>query len=307
MTTKELIERQNWSLQQKIDHSLGAIDQFYSRLDGKVYVSFSGGKDSTVLLDLCRIIDPNIKAVFCNTGNEYPDIVKFVRKLKDTDGYNIEIIRPSITPKEVIASYGFPLISKETSEIVDCLRNSPNSVKAKRARGEVTCAWKSSKIPQKYNFLVGEDFNISAKCCYYLKKKPFRQYQRNTGLYPILGTMASESQQRRSTYIRRGGCNTFDGKVESMPLSIWLEKDIFDYIRQRNLDIAEIYHKGASRTGCMFCGYGCQIKGDNRLNLVQSLYPKFYQLFMNYKNNGITYQEALEKVIQVNGLQLPNQ
>ena len=105
MTTKELIERQNWSLQQKIDHSLGAIDQFYSRLDGKVYVSFSGGKDSTVLLDLCRIIDPNIKAVFCNTGNEYPDIVKFVRKLKDTDGYNIEIIRPSITPKEVIASY----------------------------------------------------------------------------------------------------------------------------------------------------------------------------------------------------------
>lgn len=172
---------------------------------GKVYVSFSGGKDSTVLLDLCRIIDPNIKAVFCNTGNEYPDIVKFVRRLKDTDGYNIEIIRPSITPKEVIASYGFPLISKETSEIVDCLRNSPNSVKAKRARGEVSCSWKSSKIPQKYNFLVDEDFNISAKCCYYLKKKPFHQYQRSTGLYPILGTMASESQQRRSTYIRRGG------------------------------------------------------------------------------------------------------
>ena len=80
-----------------------------------------------------------------------------------------------------------------------------------------------------------------------------------------------------------------------MPLSIWLEKDIFDYIRQRNLDIADIYHKGAARTGCMFCGYGCQIKGDNRLNLVQSLYPKFYQLFMNYKNNGVTYQEALEK------------
>lgn len=92
-----------------------------------------------------------------------------------------------------------------------------------------------------------------------------------------------------------------------MPLSIWLEKDIFDYIHQRNLDIADIYHKGAVRTGCMFCGYGCQIKGDNRLNLVQSLYPKFYQLFMNYKNNGVTYQEALEKVLQVNELQLPNQ
>lgn len=142
MTSKELTERQNWSLQQKIDHSLGAIDQFYSRLNGKVHVSFSGGKDSTVLLDLCRLIDPNIKGVFCNTGNEYPDIVKFVQKLKNTDGYNIEIIRPAITSKEVIASCGFPLISKETSEIIDYLRNSPNGFRIKTKTNHIyTQGW----------------------------------------------------------------------------------------------------------------------------------------------------------------------
>ena len=82
MDIKELKERQAWSLDQKIDHSLGAIDQFYQRLDGKVYVSFSGGKDSTVLYWLARKIYPDIKAVFCNTGNEYPDIVKFVNNIK---------------------------------------------------------------------------------------------------------------------------------------------------------------------------------------------------------------------------------
>lgn len=109
MDTKELKERQSWTLEQKIDHSLGVIDQFVSRLDGKVYVGFSGGKDSTVLLDLCRIIKPDIKAVFCNTGNEYPDIVRFVRGLKDTDGYNIEIIYPKMKPQEVFEKYGFPL------------------------------------------------------------------------------------------------------------------------------------------------------------------------------------------------------
>ena len=82
MDIKELTERQAWTLAQKIDHSLGAIDQFYRRLDGKVYVSFSGGKDSTVLYWLARKIYPDIKAVFCNTGNEYPDIVRFVNNLK---------------------------------------------------------------------------------------------------------------------------------------------------------------------------------------------------------------------------------
>lgn len=82
MDYKELKERQSWSLEQKIDHSLGAIDQFYQRLNGKVYISFSGGKDSTVLYWLARKIYPDIKAVFCNTGNEYPDIVQFVNKIK---------------------------------------------------------------------------------------------------------------------------------------------------------------------------------------------------------------------------------
>ena len=86
MEIKELRERQGWSLAQKIDHSLGVIDQFYSRLGGKVYVSFSGGEDSTIVLWLARKIYPDIKAVFCNTGNEYPDIVRFVRETKSGGG-----------------------------------------------------------------------------------------------------------------------------------------------------------------------------------------------------------------------------
>jgi 3'-phosphoadenosine 5'-phosphosulfate sulfotransferase (PAPS reductase)/FAD synthetase len=84
MTIKELEERQGWSLDQKIYHSLEVISTFVERMGGidKVYVAFSGGRDSTVLLDLCRRIYPNILAVFSNTGNEYPQIVQFVNKTK---------------------------------------------------------------------------------------------------------------------------------------------------------------------------------------------------------------------------------
>lgn len=84
MTKQELKERQSWSLEQKIDHSLGTIEAFVSRMGGvdKVYLSFSGGKDSTVLLHLARRIFPDILAVFCSTGNEYPEIIQFVNQTK---------------------------------------------------------------------------------------------------------------------------------------------------------------------------------------------------------------------------------
>lgn len=121
--------------------------------------------------------------------------------------------------------------------------------------------------------------------------------------------MASESDQRQTVYIKQGGCNVFSetGKTKSLPLSIWLEDDIWAYIKERNLKIADIYHKGAKRTGCMFCGYGCQFKDDNRLQVVYDMYPKLYNMFMNYTNNGITYREALRKVLAVNGLYLPDE
>ena len=116
MTLQELRERQSWTLEQKIDHSLGTIEAFVNRMGGidKVYVSFSGGKDSTVLFHLARRLYPNILGVFCNTGNEYPDIIRFVRQMQ-SDGANIQIIRPKMTPREVWAKYGFPLVGRDVA------------------------------------------------------------------------------------------------------------------------------------------------------------------------------------------------
>ena len=136
MEISELRERQGWSLGKKIDHSLGVIEDFHARLGGKVAVSFSGGKDSTVLLWLARKVFPDMKGVFCNTGNEYPDIVKFVRGMKEREG-NIDIIYPSMKPKEVISTYGFPLISKETSQRIWYAKHKPDSQVAKIGRGEI--------------------------------------------------------------------------------------------------------------------------------------------------------------------------
>lgn len=312
MDLNELKERQGWTLLQKVDHSLGVIDQFLSRLDNRAYVSFSGGKDSTVLLDLCRIVKPDIKVVFCNTGNEYPDIVRFVRELKNTEGYNIEIIYPEMKPAEVMGKYGFPLVSKEQSQSIYEVRHTKSETLRAYRLGIGEAAQRPSVISRKWRFLIDEDFDTTHKCCSILKKAPFRKYERETGLFPILGIMADESALRRSNYIRNGGCNVFaDGnmrkRTESLPLSIWLEGDIWSYIAMRKLKIADIYGKGAKRTGCMFCGFGCHHNDDNRLQMCHDLYPKMYEKFMGYTNNGVTYRDALRKVLAVNGLYLPDE
>ena len=82
-----------------------------------VYVSFSGGKDSTVLLDIVRQDYPNVKAMFVDVPTQYPELKQFVQTFE-----NVDIIKPKISFMEVCKKYGFPLISKEVSESVEGAR-----------------------------------------------------------------------------------------------------------------------------------------------------------------------------------------
>lgn len=305
MTLQELRQRQAWTLHQKVDHTLGVIDQFVSRMDGKVYLAFSGGKDSTVLMHLCEMIKPDIQCVFVNTGCESPSILQFVRKKKE-EGHNIITIRPKMTPRDVWAKYGFPLVGKETAERIHAIRTNPDSVKSKKALGDIDPD-SMFVLSRKWKYLLVTKYETSSLCCRVLKKGPSHRFARESGLAPIVGTMASESLLREKTYIRRGGCNVFNNNALSLPLSIWNDADIWNFIHERNIEIADIYSNGASRTGCVACGFGCQFKDDTRLELLHRLYPKYYNMVMNFTNNGVTYRQALREMLAVNGLFLPDE
>ena len=305
MTVEELHNRQQWTLAQKIDHSLGVIDQFIARMDGKVYLSFSGGKDSTVLLHLCEILKPDIQCVFVNTGCESVDVVRFVEKMKAA--HNIEVIRPKLTPRQVWAKYGFPLVSKDQAFKIDLVRKNPNSASAQKFMRD------SNKftISKCFRYLCDTEkckYHTSAVCCNKLKKDPCKRYEHESGLRPIVATMASESMLRETDYLRVGQCNKFDqGHEKSKPLSIWMEEDIWQFIHENNIEIAEIYAKGVDRTGCVGCGFGAQMKDDRRLETFYRLYPKYYNMVLNFENNGVTYREALREMLAVNGLWLPDE
>ena len=109
---------QSLPLQSKIQMTRRRISEWVDAFgeDG-IHVSFSGGKDSTVLLDIVRKDYPDVKSVFVDTGLEYPEIRSFVKGFE-----NVDWIKPKMTFKQVIEKYGYPFISKEVSGCVDGAR-----------------------------------------------------------------------------------------------------------------------------------------------------------------------------------------
>lgn len=113
-TISDLYQMQSLPLSAKIRMTEYRIREWveYYGYDG-VYISFSGGKDSTVLLDIARKMYPKIGAVYVDTGLEYPEVREFVKQYE-----NVEIIRPKMNFRQIIIKYGYPMIGKEVAGCV---------------------------------------------------------------------------------------------------------------------------------------------------------------------------------------------
>jgi 3'-phosphoadenosine 5'-phosphosulfate sulfotransferase (PAPS reductase)/FAD synthetase len=310
MNINELRLLQNYPLELKIAKTEQRIREWVSEfgVDG-VYVAFSGGKDSTVLLHIVRNLYPNIEGVFANTGNEFPEIVKFVRKQE-----NIKWVKPRKSFAKVLKEEGYPVISKKTSRMIhDCQNPTDKNEKSRRLylsdytldkEGNLTTIKNNSfKIANKHRYLINAPFKISNKCCDYLKKYPMQDYEKQTGKKAIIGTQAEESKMRESAYLQTG-CNNFKGG-KCQPLGFWRSQDILEYIYKFNIEIASIYGEvkidsegkyyttGESRTGCVACGYGCSMwktENDNRYLRLEQTHLKLH----NHVINNLGFKEVLE-------------
>ena len=351
MTNDQLKQLQALPLNIKIRKTEQRIREWYEHWEGNVYVSFSGGKDSTVLLDIVRHLYPNVPAVFSDTGLEYPEIKEFVKTFP-----NVTIVRPKHSFKEILTKYGYPIISKEVANTVDNasrwikenLTNNGGGYKdlkllyqkntwtprvcnvqhggadrewrKLRGLGEYAnmtkrtakilglldkqnnireCAEgeKSQYSQERWAFLLDADFKISDRCCYHMKKSPIKKFGKQSGLYPMVATMASESRQRKTAWLKTG-CNAFEGVNKmSKPMSFWTEQDVLEYIDVMGLEVAPVYGNllysngkyyfdGCQRTGCIFCGFGCHLEHEpNRFQRLKETHPKLYEYIMT-KLNG---------------------
>jgi 3'-phosphoadenosine 5'-phosphosulfate sulfotransferase (PAPS reductase)/FAD synthetase len=293
MTKQELIERQSWTLNQKVDHTLGAIEEFYNRYEGQVYISFSGGKDSTVLLDIALKLFPEIKIVFVKTGMEFPETLNLVRSTP-----NVITLTPKHNFKYVVERYGYPVISKKISAGVSRYRGSTDpSYKDLLLHGGINPTSGKKQHPaitKKWHYLIEAPFKISEKCCYHLKKAPLLKFENETGLKPIIGTMAEESTLRLQEYLKYG-CNAFTKKKpQSTPMMFWTEEDVWGYVDKYGIPVSEIYNN-YKRDGCAGCMFGIDAEDKSRNNRFQKMkitHPKHY----NYCINKLELGKVLDHI-----------
>jgi len=106
------------------------------------------------------------------------------------------------------------------------------------------------------------------------------RYEKESKRMPFIGTMASDSNQRKQNYLKNG-CNAFNlSRPLSTPLSIWREEDVWAYIKKFDVPTCSVYSLGYDRTGCVFCAFGCHMEPVSRFDLMKETHPRLYRYCM---------------------------
>ena len=287
----------------KLKLSRKRIQEWYENCGGQVYLSYSGGLDSTVLLHIMvrKYVGEDVPAVFSNTGLEFPEIVRFARK---ASGAFVEIYPKDkkgkrVSYRDVILKYGYPLVSKDTAALVRKLRHGNLSDRYRNYILHGDERGKFGKIAEKWKPLINAPFDTSEKCCDIMKKGPFKRYEKETGRVPYIGVTQDESYRRAHQYSRTG-CNVYDAKaVKSQPLGFWTKQDVLRYVVENNIKICSVYGdirttsggryylSKEQRTGCMFCAFGVHLEEEpNRFQRMAETHPKHYELCMKPLDEG---------------------
>lgn len=299
-TGSDLAQMQSLPLRIKITMTERRVFDWYEHWNGDVCLSFSGGKDSTVLKHIIDNMGLNIPSVFADTGLEYPEIRKFAMSQP-----NVTAMRPEMMFPDVIKKYGYPVVSKEISNKIEIYKKGTPWVMKYFDDSQSGSKFYVSK---KWQGLVNAPFDVSSQCCKVMKKSPLHKYQKETHRKPIVATMASESLMRQRAWMQTG-CNAFESRSpRSMPMAFWTDQDVLHYIKDNNVEYCSVYGDivvkpkngedenqitfadymnlydgeeltttGQKRTGCMFCMYGCHLeKEPNRFQRMKETHPRQY-------------------------------
>ena len=254
----------------------------------KYYLSYSGGKDSHLLYWLIKEYSypefKEIKIVGINTYMEHHQIRDRILKNSDV------VLYPKLKPMEIKQKYGIPCFSKIQDEYI--MRYQKGCRTASLMMHIEGYAFKGNdekiyttlfKLNNKARnlLLTNKLHKISPKCCYYLKKKTAKDYEKETGKRAILGVRGEEGAMRKTQY---KSCFTKDKKFTPL---YDLSDELLDKIYKKyNIEIPEVY-KHIERTGCMGCPYGSyggdtekelELLNDNQRQFVMKYFKESYEV-----------------------------
>ena len=237
------------------------------------YVSFSGGKDSTVLSALIDMALPDnkIPRVYANTGIEYRLILDFVeRERENPHKWELIILKPTIPIKPMLEKEGYPFKSKEHAAVVASWQGgNKDGLWVKHYLEKEGRFGLPAKL--RYQFTDDNKLKISEKCCYRLKEEPLHNYQKeNNRPYGILGLMREEGGRRN-----KAECLAFQGdKLKNFqPLAPMTKEWEEWFIKTYDIDISDIYKPpyNFERTGCKGCPFNPTLQKD--LDTLDKFFP----------------------------------
>lgn len=210
--------RKNADLIEKLSsETIKSVFNTFNKFKGKVdifHVSYSGGKDSEVTLDIVQKALPHndFVVVFGDTGMEFPDTYRSVeiakQKCKDT-GIRFYIAKSHLTPMESWNRFGPP---------------------------SSTNRWCCSVHKTTPQLLLLRDV---------LKKASFTEMA-------FVGVRADESVRRSGyDYISYG--TKHRGQYSCNPILRWNSAEVYLYIYSYGLHINDGYRHGNTRAGCLVC------------------------------------------------------
>lgn len=238
------------------------------------YISFSGGKDSTVLSALVDMALPGnkIPRVYANTGIEFNMIRDFVFDMSKTDD-RVVIIKPSVPIKPMLEKEGYPFKSKIHSNCVNLYQTDPTKNMWKGYTGQRPEYWHTTTCPKKlmYQFTEENNLRISDICCVKMKEEPLKNWAKdNERNIAIIGIMKAEGGRRTQST-----CLQFSGKkVKKFQPLVAVTKEWEDwFIKEYEINICDIYKDpyNFDRTGCKGCPFNIHLQ--NELDVLEKYFP----------------------------------
>lgn len=281
-------------------HILGAFAKAigYLDTDKNISVSISGGSDSDVVMDFitrCGIKD-KVKFVFFDTGLEYQATKDHLDYLENRYGVEINRIKSYMSVPVTCKRYGIPFISKFISDKIErlqthgfkfedkpyeeLLKEYPNCKSAIRwwCNDFDMRSWCISykKLLKEFMIENPPDFRISAKCCYYAKKKTAETFHiKNNTEMDITGLRKAEGGVRSTAY---KSCYSSKNRGPDNYRPIWWfsDKDKSDYCKLYDIKNSRAYTEyGFRRTGCTCCPFGLNMEFE--LKQTERYEPKLFR------------------------------
>lgn len=198
-------------------HLLDRIAEHLDTHDG--FVSWSGGKDSTVVVDLARQVDPNVPVVFFDSGLQFPETLRYLDDLSGQWRLNFTVIpaEPDLLTV-MIALGGFDHQAPDRRlgvELSELMITGP-AAEAHRRHGR------------------GSLWGVRAE------ESPGRR-----ALYrQQLATRAHQDHSRAQVRASAGGVVTRkDGTVTYGPIWDWQPRQVFEYLGGRGIEPNPLYRK----------------------------------------------------------------